>query len=68
MVSFELLGSNYCQISRQAAEPESRSHEKSSITSQKRGDGGWSGRQDLNLRPHGPKPRALPDCATPRRK
>ena len=27
----------------------------------------WSGRQDLNLRPRGPKPRALPDCATPRR-
>ena|GEM_PF-3630667 len=26
----------------------------------------WSGRQDLNLRPRGPKPRALPDCATPR--
>ncbi len=26
----------------------------------------WSGRQDSNLRPHGPKPRALPDCATPR--
>ena len=27
----------------------------------------WSGRQDLNLRPHGPKPRALPNCATPRK-
>src|ERR1700722_6222224 len=27
-----------------------------------------SGRQDLNLRPSGPKPDALPDCATPRRK
>ena len=27
----------------------------------------WSGRQDLNLRPHGPKPCALPNCATPRR-
>ena len=26
----------------------------------------WSGRQDSNLRPRGPKPRALPDCATPR--
>jgi hypothetical protein len=26
----------------------------------------WSGRQDLNLRPSGPKPDALPDCATPR--
>ena len=27
----------------------------------------WSGWEDLNPRPHGPKPRALPDCATPRR-
>ena len=26
----------------------------------------WSGRQDLNLRPPGPQPGALPDCATPR--
>jgi hypothetical protein len=26
----------------------------------------WSGRQDLNLRPLGPKPSALPNCATPR--
>ena len=26
----------------------------------------WSGRQDLNLQPHGPKPRALPSCATSR--
>lgn len=25
-----------------------------------------SGRQDSNLRPPGPKPGALPDCATPR--
>src|SRR5204863_7906813 len=25
-----------------------------------------SGREDLNLRPHGPEPCALPDCATPR--
>ena len=25
-----------------------------------------SGRQDSNLRPSGPKPDALPDCATPR--
>ncbi len=29
--------------------------------------GKWSGRQDSNLRPSGPKPDALPDCATPRR-
>src|SRR5436190_8943571 len=28
--------------------------------------GDWSGRQDSNLRPHGPKPCALPGCATPR--
>lgn len=28
----------------------------------------WSGKQDLNLRPSGPKPDALPNCATPRRK
>ena len=28
----------------------------------------WSGRQDSNLRPSGPKPDALPDCATPRKK
>ena len=27
----------------------------------------WSGRQDSNLRPPGPKPGALPACATPRR-
>ena len=27
-----------------------------------------SGRQDLNLRPPGPQPGALPDCATPRGK
>src|SRR5262249_4222606 len=27
----------------------------------------WSGQQDLNLRPSGPEPDALPDCATPRR-
>ncbi len=26
----------------------------------------WSGREDLNLRLHGPEPCALPDCATPR--
>ena len=26
----------------------------------------WSGRQDSNLRPHRPKRRALPGCATPR--
>src|SRR5690606_7648361 len=26
----------------------------------------WSGRQDSNLRPSGPKPDALPCCATPR--
>ena len=26
----------------------------------------WSGRKDLNLRPSGPKPDALPGCATPR--
>src|SRR5262245_45588748 len=26
----------------------------------------WSGQQDLNLRPSGPKPDALPDCAMPR--
>jgi hypothetical protein len=26
----------------------------------------WSGRQDLNLRPHAPQACALPDCATPR--
>ena len=25
-----------------------------------------SGREDLNLRPFGPEPNALPDCATPR--
>jgi hypothetical protein len=28
---------------------------------------GWSGRKDSNLRPSGPKPDALPGCATPRR-
>ena len=28
--------------------------------------GKWSGRQDSNLRPSGPKPDALPGCATPR--
>src|SRR5581483_7942860 len=28
---------------------------------------GWSGRQDLNLRPSAPKADALPGCATPRR-
>ena len=28
--------------------------------------GNWSGRQDSNLRPSGPKPDALPGCATPR--
>src|SRR5262249_11380431 len=26
----------------------------------------WSGREDSNLRPLGPKPSALPSCATPR--
>jgi hypothetical protein len=26
----------------------------------------WSGREDLNLRPFGPEPNALPSCATPR--
>src|SRR5712664_4409989 len=26
----------------------------------------WSGREDLNLRLHGPEPCALPGCATPR--
>ena len=28
----------------------------------------WSGRQDSNLRPPGPKPGALPSCATSRKK
>ena len=28
----------------------------------------WSGREDSNLRPPGPKPGALPGCATPRRR
>src|ERR1700686_4202837 len=28
--------------------------------------GNWSGQQDSNLRPSGPKPDALPDCAMPR--
>jgi site-specific DNA recombinase len=28
----------------------------------------WSGREDSNLRPSGPKPDALPGCATPRNK
>src|SRR6185503_10608872 len=28
--------------------------------------GEWSGQQDSNLRPPGPKPGALPDCAMPR--
>ncbi len=27
---------------------------------------GWSGRRDSNSRPSGPKPDALPSCATPR--
>ena len=27
---------------------------------------GWSGRRDSNPRPSGPKPDALPGCATPR--
>jgi hypothetical protein len=27
----------------------------------------WSGREDSNLRPLGPKPSALPGCATPRK-
>ena len=27
----------------------------------------WSGWRDSNSRPHGPKPRALPNCATPRK-
>ncbi len=26
----------------------------------------WSGREDLNLRPHAPHACALPGCATPR--
>ena len=26
----------------------------------------WSRWRDSNPRPHGPKPRALPNCATPR--
>ncbi len=26
----------------------------------------WSGRAELNRRPHGPEPCALPGCATPR--
>jgi hypothetical protein len=28
----------------------------------------WSGREDLNLRPHAPHACTLPGCATPRRK
>src|SRR3569832_591545 len=31
-----------------------------------RGEAKWSGQQDSNLRPSGPKPDALPDCAMPR--
>jgi hypothetical protein len=32
----------------------------------KTGGSGESGRLDLNQRPFGPQPNALPDCATPR--
>ena len=32
------------------------------------GNGAWSGRQDLNLRPLAPHASALPDCATARLK
>ena len=28
----------------------------------------WSGREDLNLRPHAPHACTLPGCATPRKK
>src|SRR3569833_4137364 len=31
-----------------------------------RGEAKWSGQQDSILRPSGPKPDALPDCAMPR--
>ena len=36
------------------------------LTAWPRGLEFWSGWQDSNLRPHAPKARALPDCATPR--
>src|SRR4051794_37797360 len=40
---------------------------ESSASLERAPGGRWSGRQDSNLRPSGPKPDALPDCATPRR-
>ena len=36
-----------------------------SMAPQKRSNGGWSGWQDLNLRPHGPQPYALPAALHP---
>lgn len=36
------------------------------VTEKTRNSGNWSGRWDSNSRPSGPKPDALPGCATPR--
>jgi hypothetical protein len=43
-----------------------REQEDSALLRASRSQFNKSGRQDLNLRPPGPQPGALPDCATPR--
>src|SRR5579864_3435670 len=40
---------------------------RKSCRSEAKAEGGWSGQQDLNLRPAVPKTAALPGCAIPRR-
>ena len=64
--------SMYCPSERTAAPQARRSGSSTAPAARSfvsaRSPGGLleSGRQDLNLRPPGPQPGALPDCATPR--
>src|SRR5713101_8305745 len=46
---------------------DSRDDAPESISDRLHGGRGWSGARDLNPRPHGPEPCALPNCASPRR-
>src|SRR5580692_2282133 len=46
---------------------DSGGHKRLPLDAPSRSEGGWSGQQDLNLRPGVPKTPALPGCAIPRR-
>ena len=67
-IGWQILGARTCLVHQtKLGEPK---NEPLTLTKQKRPQKKaffvWSGIKDSNLRPHGPKPRALANCATPR--